>query len=210
MAFIPHAFENLANSVEFPPVEKPFVLPEEWSGKHWLARSVEVISLLAIPFVLRCSPSTPRRGVPVYEEFVEGAKEGFQVAIRIIPFLVAILVAVGCSRGRRSGSLGSRPFPDLSTRALSAGTASARAHATAQRKRFNGIFAELVNTHGPDSLIARMGATVMGSTETTFYVIAVYFGSVAIRRTRHAVAAGLIADLAGVIASVVICILVFG
>ncbi len=74
----------------------------------------------------------------------------------------------------------------------------------------NGIFAELLNAHGPDSLIARMGATVMGSTETTFYVIAVYFGSVAIRRTRHAVAAGLIADLAGVIASVVICILVFG
>ncbi len=73
-----------------------------------------------------------------------------------------------------------------------------------------GIFAELVNTHGADSLIAKMGATIMGSTETTFYVIAVYFGSVAIRRTRHAVAAGLIADLAGVIASVIICNLVFG
>jgi spore maturation protein B len=73
----------------------------------------------------------------------------------------------------------------------------------------NGIFAELVKTYGPDSLIAKMGATVMGSTETTFYVIAVYFGSVAIRRTRHAVAAGLIADLAGVIASVIICNLVF-
>ena len=125
MAFIPHAFENLANSVRsFLTVEKPFVLPEEWSGKHWLARSVEVISLLAIPFVLTMFPLyAAARRVPVYEEFVEGAKEGFQVAIRIIPFLVAILVAVGCSRGRRSGSLGSRPFPDLSTRALSAGTA---------------------------------------------------------------------------------------
>jgi spore maturation protein B len=74
----------------------------------------------------------------------------------------------------------------------------------------NGIFAELVKAHGPDSLIAKMGGTVMGSTETTFYVIAVYFGSVAIRRTRHAVAAGLIADLAGVTASVIICNLVFG
>jgi len=66
-----------------------------------------------------------------------------------------------------------------------------------------------VKTHGADSLIAKMGATIMGSTETTFYVIAVYFGSVAIRRTRHAVAAGLIADLTGVIASVIICNLVF-
>jgi spore maturation protein B len=74
----------------------------------------------------------------------------------------------------------------------------------------NGIFAELVQTYGADSLIARMGASVMGSTETTFYVIAVYFGSVAVRRTRHAVPAGLFADAAGVIASVVICNLVFG
>ena len=74
----------------------------------------------------------------------------------------------------------------------------------------NGIFAELVQAHGPDSLISRMGASIMGSTETTFYVIAVYFGSVAVRRTRHAVPAGLCADLAGVVAAVLICNLVFG
>ena len=213
MAFIPHAFENLANSVRnFLAVEKPFVLPEEWSGKHWLARSVEVISLLAIPFVLTMFPLyAAARRVPVYEEFVEGAKEGFQVAIRIIPFLVAILVAVGMFRAAGGVDLLARVLspifqplrfpPELLPLVLMRPLSGSGS---------NGIFAELVNAHGPDSLIARMGATVMGSTETTFYVIAVYFGSVAIRRTRHAVAAGLIADLAGVIASVVICILVFG
>ena len=74
----------------------------------------------------------------------------------------------------------------------------------------NGLFAELVQAHGPDSLLTRMGASIMGSTETTFYVVAVYFGSVAIRRTRHAVPAGLVADLAGVTASIIICRLVFG
>jgi spore maturation protein B len=74
----------------------------------------------------------------------------------------------------------------------------------------NGLFAELVQAHGPDNLITRMGATVLGSSETTFYVLAVYFGSVAIRRTRHAVPAGLVADLFGVAASVIICRLVFG
>ena len=73
-----------------------------------------------------------------------------------------------------------------------------------------GIFSELVATHGPDSILARMAGTIMGSTETTFYVIAVYFGSVATRRTRHAVPAGLIADLTGLIASIIICRIVFG
>ena len=213
MAFIPHAFESLANSVRgFLGVEKPFALPEEWSGKHWLARSVEVISLLAIPFVLTIFPLyAAARRVPVYEDFVEGAKEGFQVAIRIIPFLVAILVAVGMFRAAGGVDLLARVLspifqplrfpPELLPLVLMRPLSGSGS---------NGIFAELVNAHGPDNLIARMGATVMGSTETTFYVIAVYFGSVAIRRTRHAVAAGLIADLAGVIASVLICNLVFG
>jgi spore maturation protein SpmA len=213
MAFVPHAFESLANSVRsFLSVEKPFALPVEWSAKNWLARSVEVTSLLAIPFILTMFPLyAAARRVPVYEEFVEGAKEGFQVAIRIIPFLVAILVAVGMFRAAGGVDLLARILspifqplrfpPELLPLVLMRPLSGSGS---------NGIFAELVKAHGPDSIIARMGATIMGSTETTFYVIAVYFGSVAIRRTRHAVAAGLIADLAGVIASVVICRLVFG
>ena len=211
-AFFPTAFESLANSVRsFLSVANRFALPPEWSGKHWLARSVEAISLLAIPFILTMFPLyAAARRVPVYEEFVEGAKEGFQVAIRIIPFLVAILVAVGMFRAAGGVDLLARVLspifqplrfpPELLPLVLMRPLSGSGS---------NGIFAELVKAHGPDSLIAKMGATVMGSTETTFYVIAVYFGSVAIRQTRHAVAAGLIADLAGVIASVVICNLVF-
>ena len=212
MAFFPAAFESLANSVRrFLSVAAPFAFPPEWSGKHWLARSVEAISLLAIPFILTMFPLyAAAKRVPVYEEFVEGAKEGFQVAIRIIPFLVAILVAVGMFRAAGGVDLLARLLspifeplrfpPELLPLVLMRPLSGSGS---------NGIFAELVKAHGPDSLIAKMGATVMGSTETTFYVIAVYFGSVAIRRTRHAVPAGLIADLAGVIASVIICNLVF-
>ena len=212
MAFFPAAFESLANSVRrFLSTTAPFAFPPEWSGKHWLARSVEAISLLAIPFILTMFPLyAAAKRVPVYEEFVEGAKEGFQVAIRIIPFLVAILVAVGMFRAAGGVDLLARLLspifeplrfpPELLPLVLMRPLSGSGS---------NGIFAELVKAHGPDSLIAKMGATVMGSTETTFYVIAVYFGSVAIRRTRHAVPAGLIADLAGVIASVVICNLVF-
>jgi spore maturation protein SpmA len=212
MSFLPHVFESLANSVRsFLSVAKPFAFPEEWFSKHWLARSVEAVSLLAIPFVLTMFPLyAAARRVPVYEEFVEGAKEGFQVAIRIIPFLVAILVAVGMFRAAGGIDLLARMLspifqplrfpPELLPLVLMRPLSGSGS---------NGIFAELVKAHGPDSLIAKMGATVMGSTETTFYVLAVYFGSVAIRRTRHAVAAGLIADLTGVIASVVICNLVF-
>jgi spore maturation protein SpmA len=175
------------------------------------ASYVEAISLLAIPFLLSFLPLyAALRRVPVYEEFVEGAKEGIQVALRIIPFLVAILVAIGMFRGAGGIDLLSRgldPFfqaigfptellPMAIMRPLSgSGTM--------------GIFSELVTTHGPDSLLARMAGTIMGSTETTFYVIAVYFGSVAVRRTRHAVPAGLIADLTGMAASVIICRLVF-
>jgi spore maturation protein SpmA len=175
------------------------------------ASYVEAISLLAIPFLLSFFPLyAALRRVPVYEEFVEGAKEGIQVALRIIPFLVAILVAIGMFRGAGGIDLLSRgldPFfqaigfptellPMAIMRPLSgSGTM--------------GIFSELVTTHGPDSLIARMAGTIMGSTETTFYVIAVYFGSVAIRRTRHAVPAGLIADITGMAASVIVCRLVF-
>jgi spore maturation protein B len=149
--------------------------------------------------------------VKVYEEFVEGAKEGFQVAIRIIPYLVAIISSVAMFRAaggidvitRFIGpALNAVQFPTellplVLIRPLSGSGA-------------NGLFAELVQAHGPDSLITRMGATVLGSSETTFYVLAVYFGSVAIRRTRHAVPAGLVADLFGVAASVIICRLVFG
>ena len=149
--------------------------------------------------------------VKVYETFVVGAKDGFTIAIRIIPYLVAILVAIGMFRA--SGTLdlllnflspvltfiGFPPenLPLALMRPLS-GSGSL------------GLLTDLINQHGPDSLIAKIGATMFGSTETTFYVLAVYFGSVGIRKTRHALAAGLFADAVGVFSAVYICRFFFG
>jgi spore maturation protein SpmA len=180
--------------------------------KTFLIQIAKTISVMAIPLLLAFFPLyATLRGVPVYSEFVEGAKEGFQVAVRIMPFLVGMLVAIGMLRGSGaialmqrwlSPALNAIHFPSellplAFMRPLSGGGAT-------------GIFAELVKTFGPDSLIARTAGTIVGSTETTFYVLAVYFGAVAIRRTRHAVFAGLLADLTGFAASIAICHLVFG
>jgi len=173
---------------------------------------VELISVWAIPALLLIIPlSAAWKKVPVYEEFVEGAKEGFDVAVRIIPFLVAMLVAIGMFRAAGGiDALSTLVAPVLAwvgippeilplalVRPLS-GTASM------------GLFTEIVATHGPDSLLARMAGTILGSTETTFYVLAVYFGSIGVRRTRHALPAGLLADLAGVLASVFVVRWLFG
>ncbi|HTL59812.1 MAG TPA: nucleoside recognition domain-containing protein [Candidatus Limnocylindrales bacterium] len=187
-------------------------IPAEATRGPLFVRIVDAISKLSIPFLLSAFPlyATLRR-VKVYEEFVDGAKEGFEVAIRIIPYLVAILVAIGMFRAAGGldliasllhpimAAVGFPPdlLPLVLMRPLSgSGTL--------------GIFSELVKHSGPDSLVARMGGTIYGSTETTFYVLAVYFGSVAVKRTRYAVLAGLTADFVGVVASIAICRRVFG
>jgi spore maturation protein B len=181
-------------------------------GQGPMVRSINAISLLAIPFLLAFFPLyAALRGIKVYEEFIEGAKDGFSVAVRIIPYLVAILVAIGMFRG--GGGI------DLLTRwlkpALDAVRFPTELLPMALMRPLSGsgtlgLFGDLVKQLGPDSLVVRMAATIFGSTETTFYVIAVYFGSVGVHRTRHAVPAGLIADLAGIVAAVMICRLVFG
>jgi spore maturation protein SpmA len=180
-------------------------------SRGWFASYVSALSVLAIPFLLSFFPLyAALRRVPVYEEFVEGAKEGIQVALRIIPFLVAILVAVGMFRGAGGIDMMSRALdPFLQRVGLPSELLPLMFMRPLSGSGTMGIFTELVQTHGPDSLIARMAGTIMGSTETTFYVLAVYFGSVAIRRTRHAVPAGLLADVAGFVASVIVCRLVF-
>jgi spore maturation protein SpmA len=184
--------------------------PDAASGNLFV-RVMNAVSLLAIPFFLAFFPLYAAwRRVPVYEEFVEGAKEGFHVAVRIIPFLVAMLVAVGMFRAAGGIELLARGLGPLLD---AAGFPADLLPMTLMRPLSGGatigLFTELVNTHGPDSPVSRMGATVLGSTETTLYVVAVYFGAVGARRTRHAVAAGLLADLAGVIASVAVCWAVF-
>jgi spore maturation protein SpmA len=175
-------------------------------------RAMKAASLLAVPFLVTAFPLVAAlKGVKVYEEFVEGGKEGFQVALRIIPFLVAILVAVGMFRaagGIDLITLGLRPVLDF------VGFPSELLPMCLMRPLSGsgtlGMYTDLVEAHGANSLLALMGGAILGSTETTLYVVAVYFGSVAVRRTRHAVPAGLCADGVGMIASVVICRWMFG
>lgn len=149
--------------------------------------------------------------VNVFDAFIIGAKKGFDTSVSIIPYLIAMMVAIGMLRASGFFSLMDQLLAPVMTwigmppqvlplaliRPFS-GSAS------------TGVMAELIHQYGGDSLIAKTAATMMGSTETTFYVIAVYFGSVGIRRTRHAIPAGLLADLAGIIASVLICRYLFG
>jgi spore maturation protein SpmA len=184
----------------------PPPLPE-LAGKPVIIRSLFAISILAVPFLLSFFPLyAALRGVKVYEQFVEGAREAFAVAQRIIPFLVAMLVSIGMLR--------SAGVIDAMTNALSPALAWIGFPADLlpmvlmrplSGSATQGIFVELIARLGPDALVSRMAATIYGSTETTFYVLAVYFGSVSIRQTRHAVAAGLIADGMAVVASVIIC-----
>jgi len=154
------------------------------------------------------------RKVPVYESFVEGARQGFEVAKDLLPYLVAMLCAVGVLRA--SGAL---DFVLDGVRWLAAAsgvdTRFVDALPTALVKPFSGSAAramliETMKTHGVDSFPALVAATVQGSTETTFYVLAVYFGAVGIKRARHAVGCALLADLAGVIASIAVCYWFFG
>jgi spore maturation protein SpmA len=154
------------------------------------------------------------RKVPVYEAFIEGAKQGFEIARNLLPYLVAMLCAVGVLRA--SGAL-DFALDGVRWLAAAAGidTRFVEALPTALVKPFSGSAAramliETMKTHGVDSFPALIAATVQGSTETTFYVLAVYFGAVGIQRARHAVGCALLADLAGVIASIAICYWFFG
>jgi spore maturation protein SpmA len=152
------------------------------------------------------------RGVRVYEVFVDGAKDGFQVAIRIIPYLVAILVAVGMFRTSGAMELLIQPLSTVTE--LIGLPAEALPMALLRPLSGSGAYGILASilsdpATGPDTYVGFLVSTFQGSTETTFYVLAVYFGAVNIRRIRHALAAGLTADIAGVAAAVAICAILF-
>jgi spore maturation protein SpmA len=176
-----------------------------------IATFFNALSPLAIPFLLTFFPLyAAGRKIAIYAEFIEGAKEGFTIAVRIIPYLVGMLVAIAVFRD--SGALdllknllnpllGLIQFPSdllpmVLIRPLSGSGATA-------------VLSDLVKQLGPDNILSYMAATIYGSAETTFYVVAVYFGSVGVTKTRHAIPAGLFADLVGVIASVLACRLLF-
>lgn len=149
-----------------------------------------------------------RKRINVYEAFIEGAKGGFETAVRIIPFLVAILVAIGVFRASGAMTFLTDSIGQLVT--WCGGNADyVAALPTALMKPLSGsgargMMVDAMQTYGPDSFVGRLSCIFQGATDTTFYILAVYFGSVGIRHTRHAVAAGLIADAIGVIAAMII------
>jgi spore maturation protein B len=169
------------------------------------------VSIWAIPVFLAAVPAYGLlKGVKVYESFVEGAKGGFQTAIRIIPYLVAILVAVGMLRGAGAiDMLANWAGPVLRRIGFPVEILPLAIMRPLSGSGSMGIVTELLKTHGPDSFIGRLAASAYGSTETTFYVLAVYFGSVGIKKTRHAVIAGLTADIISLVAAIVICRFMF-
>ncbi|MFO7621950.1 MAG: spore maturation protein, partial [Bacteroidales bacterium] len=151
--------------------------------------------------------------VNVYDAFIEGAKEGFGIAVKIIPFLVAILVAIGIFRA--SGAMDfliggmAQFFAWLGFDTEFTGALPVAFMKPLSGSGARGLMIDAMTTHGADSFIGRLACTLQGATDTTFYIIAVYFGSVGIKNTRHAVGCGLIADLAGAIAAIFIAYLFF-
>lgn len=150
------------------------------------------------------------RRVPIYEAFVEGAAEGFQTSVRIMPFLVAMLVAIGIFRS--SGALDSLIAalgPALAVLGVPPELVPLAVMRPLSGTGSLGLACELMASEGPDSLVGKMASTLLGSTDTTFYILTVYFGAVGIRQPRYAVFVGLMGDITGLAATIYICRLLF-
>lgn len=173
---------------------------------------VSAVSAWAIPVVLVLIPLyAAYKKVPVYESFVDGAKDGFDTAIKIIPQLVGMMVAISVFRA--SGAMDlmigwMKPMlerlgvpPDVVPLAILRPITGSGSLA---------YTADLIAQHGPDSLIGRIASTIQGSTDTTIYVLVVYFGAVGIRKGRYALKVGLFSDLVGFVAAIAVCLIVFG
>jgi spore maturation protein SpmB len=177
-------------------------------------QSAVLSNFLIFTFVLVCFYWAYTKKQNVYEQFIEGAKQGFEFSISLIPYLLAMLCAIGVFRA--SGALdvlldGLRYLVAL----CNGDTRFVDAMPTAFMKPLSGsgaraMMLETMNTHGADSFAGRLASTIQGSTETTFYVLAVYFGAVGIKHTRHAIACGLIADIAGILTAIAVCYWFFG
>lgn len=176
-----------------------------------MTKLLNLISLWALPVILITVMTYALvKKVPVYEEFTEGAKQGIKVSFKILPYLVAIIV--GISMLRASGAIEmlaqvlapvltkfnvpSDTLPLMFVRSLSGSGAL-------------GIFSDIANSAGPDSYATKLAAVMLGSSETTFYVLAVYFGAVGIKRIRYALVVGLLADFIGIVAAISVCNLMF-
>lgn len=189
-------------------------------GFGWLDKeqmnivSTSVANILLFTIIITFILAGVRKKVNVYDAFIEGAKDGFSTAVRIIPYLVAILVGIGVFRasGAMDMLIGGIKWV---VEACGGNTDFVGALPTALMKPLSGsgargMMVDAMTTYGADSFVGRLSCIFQGSTDTTFYILAVYFGSVGVRYTRHAVACGLLADLAGVIAAIAICYMFFG
>ncbi len=178
------------------------------------AASTSVAGILLMAIIVGFIAAGVRKRVNVYESFIDGAKDGFATAVRIIPYLVAMLVAIGVFRA--SGAMGAI-IDGIGWLASTCGldTDFVAALPTALMKPLSGsgargMMVDAMTSYGADSFVGRLSCVFQGSTDTTFYILAVYFGSIGVRRTRHAVACGLLADLAGAIAAIFTCYMFFG
>lgn len=175
--------------------------------------STSVANILLMTIIVAFVLAGMKHRINVYDAFVEGAKEGFTTAVRIIPYLVAILVAIGLFRASGAMDMLINGVATL-VKALGGNSDFVGALPTALMKPLSGsgargMMVDAMTTYGADSFVGRLSCVFQGSTDTTFYILAVYFGSVGIRYTCHAVACGLLADLAGVIAAIAICYMFF-
>lgn len=170
-----------------------------------------LLSQWAIPVLLFFIPILAfAKKIKVYETFISGAKEGFEVAVKIIPYLVGILVAIGMLRASGALDVFVRVLAPLTNRiGMPAEVLPAALMRPLSGSGTLGIITELIDTHGVDSFIGRLASTIYGCSETTFYVVAVYFGCVQVTKTRYAVPVGLVADAAGVLGATFICRVMF-
>ena len=175
--------------------------------------STTVANILLMGIIVAFILAAMRKKVNVYDAFIEGAKEGFSTAVRIIPYLVAMLVGIGVFRA--SGAMDMLvDGVKWTVASLGGDTSFAGALPTALMKPLSGsgargMMVDAMSTYGADSFVGRLSCIFQGSTDTTFYILAVYFGSIGVRYTRHAVACGLLADLAGVVAAIAIAYMFF-
>lgn len=176
--------------------------------------STSVANILLMTIIVMFILAGMRHRVNVYDAFIEGAKDGFTTAVRIIPYLVAILVGIGVFRASGAMDMLIDGIKWI-VATLGGNTDFVGALPTALMKPLSGsgargMMVDAMTTYGADSFVGRLSCIFQGSTDTTFYILAVYFGSVGVRYTRHAVACGLLADLAGVVAAIAICYMFFG
>lgn len=177
-----------------------------------MTKILNLISLWALPaLILLVLTIGVIKKIPVYEEFTDGAKDGFKIAINIIPYLVAIIVAI--SMLRASGAIemiANILAPILNFWHIPADVLPLTIVRSLSGSAALGVFSDIANSLGPDSYATKLAAIMVGSSETTFYVLAVYFGAVKISKIRYALIVGLLADLVGIISAVWVCNLMFG